>query len=130
MTALDLMKSHQVGAESLVLIIDDSAAQRVVAAWPTLGEHDLDRPLKKNETYPSVFDDLMRKALNAFSMEQLAEQSNVPFTHCERIFYRLMRAGIIYPDGTISKLAKDFLGGQVMAHVRGMIPRGKSNGRS
>jgi hypothetical protein len=123
MTALELVKSNQTFGESLLLIIDDLPAQRVVAAWQTLGHHNVDRPLKAKENYESAAASLWAKAHESFSMAELATQADLPLSRCERIFYRLVRAAIIYPDGTISKLAKDLLAGQVMAHIRGYMPR-------
>ena len=126
MTALELLKGAHPGAENLVLIIEDSQAQRVAAAWPTLGQRNVDRKLKKNETFIAAAESLWAKAHASFTMDDLANQADVPVTRCERIFFRLVRAGIVYPDGTISKFATDLLSGQVMAHIRGFMGRKKS----
>ncbi len=126
MTALELIKARHPGAESLILIIDDPKAQRVVAAWPTLGPRMIDRPLKRRESFEHAAESLWQKAHDSFSMEDLADQADVAATRCERIFARLIRAGIVYPDGTISQEARDLLAGQVRAHIKGLIPKGKT----
>lgn len=123
-----MLKSHMPGVESLILIKDDHAAQRILVAWTMMGHSCKDRPLKKNESLQSVSDGLW----DSFgpSLIGLAQQADVPLSRCAEIFPRLIRARLIFPDGTIAKTAQDLLSGQVMAHIRGLIPRGRGNGRA
>ena len=130
MTAIELLKSKTCGPESLILIIDDAAARRVTAAWAMLGPHNIDRRLRKKDTLNSVASELWTKAHALFSLQDLADQADVPVSRCERIFFRLIIAGIVYPDGTISRHATDLLAGHVMAHIRGIVPKGKSHARA
>lgn len=127
MTALELLKSRARSPEKLVLITSNPAAQRIVAAWPDIYRKPFkDMPIKANADRGSVAAAIWGNVRETFAMEDLADQADVPVTHCEKIFVRLIRAGLLYPDGTVSEDATDFLAGQVRAVIRGMLPRGKT----
>lgn len=125
MTALELIKSRAGGVEALNLFLENKEAHRVLTAWPMMGARCTDRPLKKKETETQAIDELWEESRRNYSMQALADQADVPYTRCESVFYRLIRAGLIYPDGTISKPATDLLYGRAMGHIRGMMFGGK-----
>ncbi len=124
MTALGLIKSRD-SMQSLILFIKDAQAQHVIAAWPLMGIMARDRNLKNGESFDDASAALWGAAHKQFSMDDLSEQADVPYTRCQKIFYRLVRAGVIYPDGTISPNASNLLVSTALAHVRSLAPRGK-----
>ncbi len=124
MSALDLIKSKQQSHASLILVINDASAQQVLVAWTFLGAKTRDYEPRKTQTADEASVVLWANSTD-IDFEELARISGVPRTKCEKIFYRLRRTNLVYPDGTISKNASELLSGQVMAHIRGMLPRGK-----
>lgn len=125
MMMLELLKSQPPGAETLVLIISDVEAQRVMMAWTFYGPDTVDYPTRRKETAGRAWTRLW-EAVEPVDFEELARLSNVPQTRCERIFYRLKRSNLVYPDGTMAGVATQLLSGQMMAHIHGFIGRKKS----
>lgn len=101
---------------SLVLIIHDAAAQRVLQAWTFY-------PIKAAKVSDW-------KHVEPIDFVKLAKMADVPASRCEPIFYRLRMARLVHPDGTISRIADQLIDGQVRAHIRGLIRQVKSNARA
>jgi hypothetical protein len=122
MTALELLKSRD-SLQNLIPFMKDESALRVISAWPIIGRDfvlykEAELPLRKDVSATPAIEALWMWAHDRFKMEEVAKQAEVPFTICERIFYRLTRAGIIYPDGTISIHASNLLTSTAISHIR------------
>ncbi len=124
MNALELLKAQAPGADSLVLIIGDAEAQRVMMAWTHYKPKHRDLKPKPKEAETELWTRLWNAVVIDF--EELSKIANVPATRCERMFYRLKRSNLVYPDGTIAGVATQLLNGQMMAHIRGFIARKNS----
>lgn len=127
MTALELLKSRD-SLQNLIPFMKDEAALRVISAWPVIARElaNMDEMkvfLKKEVTATKIIDEVWFKAYSFFSMDALAKQADVPLTWCERLLLRLLRADIVYPDGTISIHASNLLTSTAISHIRTL--RGK-----
>lgn len=117
MTALELLKSKD-DVQNLNLFLKSEEAKRILAAWPMVGVKAVDRPLKKNESYAAAYHSLWDSAFA--DLQELADQADVPFTRCVSIFSRLMKAGLVYPDGTISPQASKLLVATAIGYLGSM----------
>lgn len=114
MTALELLKSSD-SMGALVLFVRSDEARRVIAAWPMIDVEFKDRPLKKGEDLKKVRNSIWSDS--KFNLQALADQAEVPETRCTRMLARLMKANIVYPDGTISVAATKFIVSAAVAHT-------------
>ncbi len=122
MTALELVKSRDTMA-ALILFIRSEEAQRILSAWPMMEIEFADRPLKKNEDFRDAHDNLWLEA--KYDLAALAYQADIPQTRSDKMFARLMKANLVYPDGTISPNATNLLVTRAMADVKKQGPRGR-----
>ncbi len=122
MTAIERIKSVQRGLESLVLVVDDIEAQRVMIAWTYYRPAVSDYSPGKKETVEAMAARLWAK-VSPVDFKKLGALASVPASRCESAFYRLKMAGLVYPDGTISGPATDLLRGQITARIKGLIPK-------
>jgi hypothetical protein len=122
MTALELIKSIE-QYESLILVIDDLDAQKVMAAWQIYHPPFKDRPIRKGETASDIWLSLWN-SIEPIQFKLVSDDSGVPFASVCVLFRRLQNAHLIYPDGTISPNAKKLLTTAVGSNIAGMVPRG------
>ena len=125
MTALELLKSKPPSHATLTLITGDVAAQKVLMAWTIYKPSFKDRPLRRREGFDDAWWNTWN-TLRDMDFDELAKLSGVPSTLAAIVFYRLKRANLIYPDGTAALVAIELLTGQVMAHIRRLLPKGKA----
>lgn len=111
--------------QNLILFIKSDEAHRVMSAWPMMDVQCKDRPLKHGEDFQSARDTLWLET--KVNLDALADQADVPRTRCDRMFNRLVRANIIYPDGTISPHASNLLVTKSIAHIKSQTPRGRAH---
>lgn len=124
-TALDFIKTtfENRNRESLILIINDDLAKRVLIAWtlyqPTLKDFDI----KATDNPIIVLDRLWAPTLKEMDIERLALIAGVPSTRAAKIFDRLRVAALIFPDGTAAPNALSVVRAEVASYIQDMMPR-------
>ncbi len=120
MTALEITKSVE-QYESLILIMDDLDAQKLMAAWQLYRPAFTDRAVRKGETVDDLWEKLW-ESVEPIQYKKLSDDSGVPYATVCVLFRRLMNARLIYPDGTISPNAKKLLTTAVGGNIAGLVP--------
>lgn len=120
MTAIELIKSPDT-TRALILFIKDDHAHRVIGAWEMMGIKCTDFPLRTYDgNFANVHEKLWRSAM--VDIDALAFQADVPGSRCEKLFQRLKKANIIYPDGTISAPANNLIVSTAIYYTRKRKP--------
>ena len=110
--------------ENIVAIVDDEELRKGMVAWKSVvveyksaGEcpHQ-DEAAQWNWMWDYV----------SFDMSSFGVVAGAKGQDVSSLFKRLKGLRLIYPDGTINKLAKQFLQTTIMSKIRGAQPRGSS----
>lgn len=104
MSAIESVKAALSSVDSIVLIVDDFEAQKVLVAWKLYKPlvKFADSPLRKKEDPISALRRLWEE-VGAINTKELAKRAGgVPETRVARIFDRLRASFLVWPDGTIA----------------------------
>jgi hypothetical protein len=124
MMALDFVKGSLARKESLILIIQDTEAQRVLAAWQvyTRPAAYIDFVVGNNSVAEEVSARLWKQA-PAVDFRRLSVLANVPETRTQKAFNRVREAYLLWPDGTVSPDVARLLRGIAQAHIDSFMPK-------
>lgn len=123
MTALDLIKSSFTSKASLILIMHDAAAKKVLTAWTLCPQRCYDFEVNHSDKPETVFAKLWLEA-DPVDFDRLAAVSGIPIAMTRHVFFRMQAARLLWPDGTISDGAMGIITTEVGSYIRHLIPRG------
>jgi len=124
MTAIEAAKRLDT-LHSLILIMGDMDAKKVLIAWTLYGAKCKDITLKGN----AGFERLTASAKSMLEMvwetvevdfERLSVLAGIPFATTMQIFQRLKEARIIFPDGTATDNAMVIVKSDVGAYLKAL----------
>ncbi len=99
------------GAVSIVALIDDLGAMRVIAVWPYVPK-EWEAPREKPPMEPNALWRWLWEGC-LYDEEQLADMAELPVRALERKMTRLAAARLIFPDGSVLQLAESFIRGVI-----------------
>lgn len=116
MKALELAKTND-NVESLIFIKDDNDAKRLLVAWmryrPQFKDFECEPKVAPEDAFELAWD-----SAQDTDFDRLARIAGLPHLTTKNQFMRLVSAGLLYPDGTISKNALIVIQAEMKGHLR------------
>lgn len=103
--------------DATVLIIDDPAAQRVIVAWQFCSVEILEMDADLKDLSEVDRWDALWKAVR-FDRDKLAARSGLARVVADQRFEMVRAARLIYPDGTVNRLALQVIKAQAVEGLR------------
>jgi len=127
MNALEFVKQSFEGRnrESLIFVISDREAQKLLVAWTYYGPEVRDFGVRPSDNPHIVLGRLWR-SVGPIDAARLGAAAGVPETRARRIFDRLWKTCLVYPDGTVSPTAMSVVRAEVGAYVTNLVPQRKT----
>lgn len=116
MTALELIKTKLAKFESVIVVMKDDEAKKVIGAWISYGQKCSDFVVSPTAD-PRVTAERLWEEAEPIDLDQLSLISGVPATRAGRIFERLRICSLIFPDGTISDGASRLIYGEAFSTI-------------
>lgn len=108
--------------EALALIMRDADAKKILVAWtlaqkPPHYDHDLDQPLKPHELIAEAWKHVPTSEI---PIEEISILASVPKPTVKLKVQQLIKAALIYPDGTANEKAMATVRGDIRAYLGGL----------
>jgi hypothetical protein len=106
-SALEALKASE-RLESLILIVDDAEAKRLLAAWVRYGAKFKDRAVRASDVLasPEFCKSLWSEEVDVFRLSRMA---GVRYNDALDKWERLTQSRLAYPDGSISPNASGLI---------------------
>ena len=118
MNLLELAKQNET-PESVFIFMDDVDSKKIMAAWLLFKPVYKDREASANDQQ-NAFNHAWNIAGN-IDMYRLADLADLPLMTTRDKFNRLKAAGILYPDGTIHRVAQRLMLSEITSRIRTLM---------
>lgn len=120
-SALEAVKSTEM-RETLLLVMDDPDAKKLLVAWTLYKPTFREVPLLKDETLDLAWTRLW-DSIGYLNFNKLSQLAGVPYQTTILTFSRLRDCRLIYPDGTINKHAHAIIATEVTNYLKPILPK-------
>jgi hypothetical protein len=120
-SALESIKTTE-ARETLLLVMEDVDAKKLMVAWTLYRPEFKDRPLAKDESLDNAWINLW-DSIGYINYNKLAQLAGIPYQTAIITFSRLRDCHLIFPDGSISLNAKNIIASEVANHLKVILPK-------